>query len=170
MARCKVLASFFSLFLAFVARDVFAQTVVKAKVAESSDSLVNAGLNSRVVKATLHCVPVPPGSPVYPSGDDDPDHIFTVVQSLELSVGTTSVWVPRAAFADLLDPQEVSLRFEKGDFILRLAGGDASESYFVDLYFGATAAKQRLVYSSLVPTTPTEVSTYRTVELKDREQ
>ena len=36
------------------------------------------------------------------------------------------------------------------------------------LYIETKDQKRRLVFSSLVPTTPTETTTYRAVELKDR--
>jgi hypothetical protein len=92
---------------------------------------------------------------------------LTVVQNLEITVEGKKIFVPRSAFADLLDPRTASIRAQKGDFVLTIAGADGAESYFVRLVFDGTRVKTRAVYSALVPTTPAEKTSYWLRELKD---
>jgi hypothetical protein len=58
-----------------------------------------------------------------------------IVRGLRISVGGKRITVPGAVYEELFDPHEASLRFEKGNFVLRVDGADAAYSYFVRLYF-----------------------------------
>ena len=63
--------------------------------------------------------------------------------------------MPRAAFADLLDPHDATIRNEKGTLVLRINGLDGAEGYFADIFFDRKAATRRQVYSLGVLTSET---------------
>jgi hypothetical protein len=50
---------------------------------------------------------------------------------------------------------------------LTISGGDASEAYFVHVYFDTTRVKRKMVYSSLTPSRVAEDTHYQLNVLKD---
>ncbi|MGA2951205.1 MAG: hypothetical protein ABSD80_03115 [Caulobacteraceae bacterium] len=69
-----------------------------------------------------------------------------LLESLELKVGGQSVFVPRSAFGDLSDVGSAALRrIGAGQFALTLQGGDAAESYKVELVFDKARVRERIL-------------------------
>ena len=89
-----------------------------------------------------------------------------VVQGLEISVDGKPIAVPLSVYDELFDPRQISLRFDKGSFVLRIDGGDAAYSYFTRVYFDGSGVNRLLAYSSLVPDKPTGDLHYFHVALK----
>jgi hypothetical protein len=91
---------------------------------------------------------------------------ISIIQGLEISVGGKSIASPDSVYDHLFDPHEASLRFENGSFVLRIDGEDASNSYFVRVYFDREGVNRFVTYWSLVPDKPTSDTHYFHVELK----
>jgi hypothetical protein len=55
---------------------------------------------------------------------------------------------------------------QKFRFRSRIIGGDASESYFVNIEFDANAVRSRSFYSGMIPDEPTQITRYfqRTID------
>lgn len=70
-------------------------------------------------------------------------------------------------FVDLIDPGDVSIRSDNDLFILSIGGGDAAESYAVDIYFYTKVVFRRIIYSSLNPDKPYQDTYYFGYVLKD---
>jgi hypothetical protein len=67
------------------------------------------------------------------------------IDYVEISVNSNALLVPRSVYADLADVAEASVRQnKKGQFALILGGGDASESYTVEIIFGENLVSQRI--------------------------
>jgi hypothetical protein len=90
----------------------------------------------------------------------------SIIQALEISVAGKPIAVPASVYDGLFDPREVSLRVERGMFILRIDGADAAYSYFVRVYFDGDGVNRLVTYSSLVPDQPTGDTHYFHVVLK----
>ena len=73
-----------------------------------------------------------------------------VVDNIEISVNGIDLYVARSIYADLADLENANLRQKKGgQFVLALRGGDASESYTVEITFDKKSVKKREVMSNL---------------------
>lgn len=71
------------------------------------------------------------------------------VDYVEISVNGNTLFVARSVYADLADVGEASLRQnKKGQFVLTLGGGDASESYTVEITFDRNLVRQRTFMSN----------------------
>lgn len=90
---------------------------------------------------------------------------LSVTRSLKISVGGKSIFVPDSVYDHLFEPHQAALRYERGTFILRIDGMDASDSYFVRVYFDDNAVNRFVTYWSLVPDRPTSDTHYFRVEL-----
>lgn len=88
-----------------------------------------------------------------------------VVQKVTIFVNGHPVFVPLGAYSNLFAPERASLRSNTRGFVLRVNGGDASESYFIRLYFNQGGVHELEVYSSLDPTHPTEVAHFYAVTI-----
>jgi hypothetical protein len=71
------------------------------------------------------------------------------VDYIEISVNGNALFVARSVYADLADLGVASLRQKKkGQFVLTLGGGDASESYTVAVTFDENLVRQRTFTSN----------------------
>jgi hypothetical protein len=71
------------------------------------------------------------------------------VDYIEISVNGNALFVARSVYADLADVRVASLRPQKnGRFVLTLGGGDASESYTVEVTFDENQVWQRTLMSN----------------------
>lgn len=71
------------------------------------------------------------------------------VDYMEISVNGNALFVARSVYADLADVGVASLRQKKkGQFVLTLGGGDASESYTVEVTFDENLVRQRTLMSN----------------------
>jgi len=118
------------------------------------------------IDVVFHTVRVEKASDLFPSMAWEANSA-TLIQNLEISVHGKTIFVPRSVFADLIDPRVASIKFQKGDFVLAIAGADGAESYSVHVYFDTTKVKRRMVYSSLTPSIVAEDTHYRLTVLKD---
>jgi hypothetical protein len=72
------------------------------------------------------------------------------VDYMEISVNGNTLHISRSVYADLADVGVASLRQKKkGQFVLTLSGGDASESYYVEITFDKNEVRQRELGSNL---------------------
>jgi len=68
---------------------------------------------------------------------------------LEISVNGKDLSVARSVYADLADLSKAVLRVnKKKQFILKLVGGDASESYTLEVTFDGGLVRQRTLTSN----------------------
>jgi hypothetical protein len=127
----------------------------ETKVASNGVTDVTAafGKNQVSVKITTHEVDI--GKP----SDPRPEKIFSSctysrfpcspVNYMEILVNGNALFVARSVYADLADVGVASLRqTKKGQFVLTLAGGDASESYTVEVTFDENLVRQRTLTSN----------------------
>ena len=84
----------------------------------------------------------------------------SVVDSIEIKVNGVSLFVPRSVFSDLADVTSATVRANANGFLLKLTGGDASESYFLSIYFTGRAITERRLYSNLDSSKPLQVTKY----------
>jgi hypothetical protein len=72
---------------------------------------------------------------------------LSFLQSVSISVNGHPLWIPRSSYADLFDPGETTISYEKGEFVLSIVGADASDAYQVRIGFDSERVLQRTVYS-----------------------
>jgi hypothetical protein len=89
------------------------------------------------------------------------------VQDIEIAIGSTTLFVPPSVFADLSDAREARLHLGRAYSILTLTGGDAAESYVVEIEFDGSRVRRRTLASALAPRKPTQETRYRLVDLED---
>ncbi|HYB62556.1 MAG TPA: hypothetical protein VEH50_13885 [Methylomirabilota bacterium] len=77
-----------------------------------------------------------------------------VTEHLEISVDGKSIFVPGEVSDYLFEAHQGSLRFDSGNFVLRIDGGDASNSYFVLIYFDRSMVDRYVTYSGEAPDKP----------------
>ena len=70
------------------------------------------------------------------------------VDYLEIFVNGQPLFVARSVYADLADVNKAKLQRKKGQFILTLDGGDASESFTLALFFDEQLIKKRILKSN----------------------
>jgi len=74
----------------------------------------------------------------------------SLVDYIEIKVNGTTLFVARSVYADLADLSMASLSQNgRGQFVLTLAGGDASEGYSVEVAFDKDRVKHRTRISGL---------------------
>ncbi len=138
---------FFTLFL-IICGDAFSST--EMKVSEQGETTLSAIFDSARVSVTIWNRQIDIGK----QGEEPPKRRFnnctysrrpcSSVELIEIKYNKESLFFSRSVFADLGDIQIASLKKKgKDQFILTLRGGDASESYTVDITFNNTSIKQR---------------------------
>ncbi|MBB5191093.1 hypothetical protein HNQ50_001816 [Silvimonas terrae] len=103
-----------------------------------------------IVRISTHTVPISPSDTAAAHGGNSSGCTFSrapcsLVDSLTLTVDGRALFVARSVFADLADLQTATVRQQNKQFVLVLQGGDASESYSVDISFDADRVRQRTV-------------------------
>lgn len=74
----------------------------------------------------------------------------SLVDYMEIFVNGKALLMSRSVYADVADVSVASLRQKKkGQFVLTLSGGDASESYSVEVTFDKNEVRQRALISGL---------------------
>lgn len=127
----------------------------RVKVASQGVTDVAAVFNKTQISVKIRAHEVEIGK----SSDERPPKIFSSctysripcspVDYVEISVNGNAMFVARSVYADLADVGEASLRQDKkGQFVLTLGGGDASESYTVEVAFDKNLVKQRTFMSN----------------------
>jgi hypothetical protein len=146
--------------------DLSNAALAQTMIANSGATSVHAKSAKGKIEVVFHTVRIESGSDAFPIVEWDAKAL-TLIKKLEFTVEGKRVFVPRSVFADLLDVRTASIESQKGDSVLKIAGGDGSESYFVHVYFDATKVKRRMLYSSLAPLSVAEDTHYRLTVLKD---
>ena len=92
-----------------------------------------------------------------------------VIQSLRIDVNGSPIFVPRSAYADLLAVREAEVLVTDRVGILRLRGGDASESYLARIEFDKAMVKRRAIFNpALSERKPLQETTYYLRTMEDR--
>jgi hypothetical protein len=73
------------------------------------------------------------------------------VERIGITVGGTELFVPRSIFCEMFDVHNAEIRLKQKTGVLALEGGDASESYWVEIEFDATRVRRSTSGSSLLP-------------------
>lgn len=92
---------------------------------------------------------------------------MSVIEDMAIAINGKSVFVGNSVYDHLFEPHWASLRSEKGNFVLKIVGLDAANSYFVRIYFDRDGVSRLLTYWGLVPDKPTSDTRFFDVELKD---
>jgi len=91
---------------------------------------------------------------------------ISVIEAFEISIDGKPLVVPDSVYDGLFDPHEASLRFENGSFVLLINGLDASNSYFVRIYFNCEGVDRFMTYWAIVPDRPSSDTHYFPLVLK----
>ena len=166
MASLRALLCFFSC-LVLATGVSLAQSQNASKIAATGDTVLTAKINGADVGVEFRSAQIKPGDPLHPAWESFENHTFTTLTDLKISVGGKPVSLQDRAFADLLDPHGATLRAEKGSFVVRIYGLDASEAYFLDVWSNKREVTRRRDYSSLDDVLASETR-YFYHALKDR--
>lgn len=90
----------------------------------------------------------------------DSKNPYNMVNKIKLRIDNKAIFFPRSAFCDLTDIISASLIIENEEMILLIIGGDASESYKVEIIFDKKRVKRRVFYSLMLPDKPLQQTTY----------
>ncbi len=69
----------------------------------------------------------------------------SVVDYIDITVNEKSIFVPRSVYLDRGDINDAKVTRMKNAWLLTLRGGDASESYFVEVIFDSVRVRSRAV-------------------------
>jgi hypothetical protein len=125
-------------------------SVNSVKIASKGETLVSATFRKTqvVAKITNHEVDIGKPSDAWPekrmSSCTYSRRPCSPIDYLEILIDGNPLFVARSVYADLADVNTASLGQEKGKFVLILNGGDASESYTVEISFDGQQVKQRI--------------------------
>ena len=83
-----------------------------------------------------------------------------VVKDLRIVVNGKKVFVPRSSFLDLAWVDRANIVQRGMRWVLIISGGDASESYFVEIEFDKSTVRKRIMFGGEADTEPLEVTTF----------
>ncbi len=151
-----IVIGFTSIFLcSSVACYASSEKIIREEVSSSGMTSVNASFGHTNISVKIKTHEIDIGKP----SDGRPDKISSNctysrypcsnVDDLEISVNGSNLFVARSVFADLADLIGVTLQQNRrGQFVLTLGGGDASESYSVEVTFDGKLVRQRALISN----------------------
>lgn len=85
----------------------------------------------------------------------------SIVDYIDIDVNGKAIVVPRSVFCDLSDLNAAEVQINRGDAVVTLTGGDASESYMVKIEFDTEHVKRKSEYwSEYSKDEPSEETTY----------
>jgi hypothetical protein len=84
----------------------------------------------------------------------------SIVDRIEITVDSNSLFIPRSIFCDLADLNRAEVKTGQKIATLTLYGGDASESYVVNIEFDADGVKRRILLSAMFPDQPLQETIY----------
>lgn len=87
------------------------------------------------------------------------------VERLQIVVNGRDLFVPVSSFFDLSDLRDGKIVISGNEAVLSLKGGDASESYQVNIKFNGGRVISRALFSMLTPGEPLQETTYHEVFL-----
>lgn len=91
----------------------------------------------------------------------------SIVDRVDITVNGNALFIPRSAFCDLADLNIATINVSEKRSVLMLYGGDASESYSVEIEFDATQVRRRTLSSGELPNEPLQETIYHVVVLGD---
>ncbi len=122
-------------------------------IATSGQTIIEASLFKLKVKVTVKTHIVQIGKP----SDKRPDRATSsctyskypcsIVDGIDITVNRNPIVVPRTVFCDLSDLNNATINEEGKKMLLKLTGGDASESYIVKIEFDAQRVRKRSLLS-----------------------
>lgn len=126
------------------------------KISKQGETNFTAYFDSKKISISIWTRQIDIGKP----SNEHPERRFTnctysqfpcsLVELLEIKVGNQSLFINRSVFSDLADINNLKVKKKESDyFVLTLNGGDASESYSVDIIFNSTSIKQRDVRNNI---------------------
>jgi len=138
-----------------VASYASSENVISEKVSSNGVTSVKASFGNTNISIKIKTHEIDIGKP----SDGRPDKISSNctysrypcsnVDDLEISVNGAGLFVARSVYADLADLKGITLRQNhRGQFVLTLGGGDASESYSVEVTFDGKLVRQRTLISN----------------------
>jgi len=134
-------------------------SVAAASVNVAHDGLTVVDAAGKTMNAQVrihtHEQPIPRWREGKPAGDHSSctySHVpCSVVDYMEIDVDGRALWISRGLYADLADLSTVEVSIDGNEGRIAIEGGDASESYFVEIEFDKERVKRRKLGSSLVP-------------------
>lgn len=91
----------------------------------------------------------------------------SVIDDIAIRVQGKDVFVPKGAYVGLSDAISAMVSGSGDNFMLRITGGDASETYIAALSFDQQRVKRRSIAPGTEPGTPLEETTYHLVTSGD---
>ncbi|MGE3298373.1 MAG: hypothetical protein AB7I68_13620 [Porticoccaceae bacterium] len=89
------------------------------------------------------------------------------VDRLTITVDGNSIFIPISLFCNLADINTAEIVRHEEEFKLTLVGGDASETYVVNIEFNSDHINRRTFASAIAPDEPLEESIYHVVTVGD---
>lgn len=123
-------------------------------VAEKGKTIIEAKSKNLKIKATLAAIPVEsePYAPYY--------YRRSCIQNVEITANGKQLIVPRSVYLDICHALEAEISFDKKGAVLKIYGGDASESFEVHVHFNSKMVTRRSVYAGELPDKPLEETRY----------
>jgi len=147
----------------FVARPLAAKAIGDHHSLSSQTYRASGRNGSLTAQVSLTVEPLPPRSHIYALYRMHSDYVpQTGITAINIRVDGREIYVPFSAVADMMDISKMSVRPERGGFVLLLSGGDGSEAYAARLSFN----RSRVYRKTLSPTGQsswTERTDYRVV-------
>jgi hypothetical protein len=131
----------------------------KVRVAEKGKTNIEATSKNLKVKATITSSPVKsePYAPYY--------YLRSCIQNVEIIANGKKLFIPKSVYLDICNPLEAEIVFENKKGVLKIYGGDGSESFVVYVHFDSKLVSRRVVYSGELPDKPLEETRYWLREL-----
>jgi len=155
MHRPNLSLSYYALFVVFAiliicVSESYAETAIKQTTVKSAgETIVAAQFPGLAVQIKIGAHEVTIGKP----SDGRPEAIrsnctysrypCSIVDYLDISVNGKPVFVPRSVFSDLADLNTAEIRRDGNGAELTLNGGDASESYTIEILLNKAFIKSR---------------------------
>jgi hypothetical protein len=134
------------------------------RIAKSGDTVITAANGKNKAVVTISTTAIEAGcSATCPSSRAWAElgaKQVIVVRKMTIAVNGNSLGVPLSVYASLFEPGVATLRFEGGNFILRIDGADGADAYFVLLYFDPNDIRQLKVYDSEFPSHPVQITNF----------
>lgn len=150
----------FRILLCFLIIIIFvlpAEAGSQAKISPNGETIIKYASKKLDVKVVVTTHEMQIGKPT----DERPDkirssctytrHPCSVVDSIDITVNGKSIFVPRSAFCDLADLSTMEIGMKQKNVIMKILGGDASESYTVIIEFDDVRVKHRTFMGDELP-------------------
>lgn len=170
----KLLLRIFSSLLIILVFELHAETGLRqVPIAPDGETMIEADSVTQKVRVTIQTHQVNIGKP----SDQRPTLIrsnctysrypCSLVDVIDITIGGKLIFVPRSVFSDLADLSSAKIQAEKKDWLLTLRGGDASESYIVQIKFDRERVKHRNLSSAMSPNKSLQETVYHEVGMGD---